>query len=149
MWVATLNDMGIVHSGIRNPNWRGGRTITSHGYVLIRVGKKHHLSDVRGYAYEHRLVAEAKIGRRLIPGEQVHHTDGDKQNNRPENIEVKATTAHHRAEHRKPGSNLKPPDDPNPIVTCECGCGVEFYKYDATNRPRRFVSGHNLKKGGA
>lgn len=43
--------------------WKGGRSIASNGYVLVRVGKKHHLADVRGYAYEHRIVAEQKLGR--------------------------------------------------------------------------------------
>lgn len=54
-----------------NPNWKGGRSIASNGYVLIKVGTGHHLADVRGYAYEHRLVAERKLGRRLLrmPGE--------------------------------------------------------------------------------
>lgn len=43
-------------------NWKGGRSIASNGYMLVRVGLSHHLADVRGYAYEHRLVAEQKIG---------------------------------------------------------------------------------------
>lgn len=48
-------------------NWQGGTT-TDQGYMLIYVGKHHHLADVRGYAYEHRLVAEQMLGRRLEPG---------------------------------------------------------------------------------
>ena len=64
--------------GDKNGMWRGGRTVASNGYVLVRVGIGHHLADVRGYAYEHRLVAEAKFGRRLLRGEVVHHADGDK-----------------------------------------------------------------------
>ena len=76
------------YPGERNPNWRGGRSVASNGYVLIRVDPDHHLADVRGYAYEHRLNAEAKIGRRLRSGEQVHHIDRNKQNNDPSNLEV-------------------------------------------------------------
>lgn len=49
--------------GVDNPNWKGGRTITEHGYVLLRVGSQHHLADVRGYAYEHRIVAERMLNR--------------------------------------------------------------------------------------
>lgn len=60
--------MGTSHYGSANPNWRGGRSVTEHGYVIIHVGIKHHLADVRGYAYEHRLVAEKKVGRRLRKG---------------------------------------------------------------------------------
>lgn len=29
--------MGKVSKGERNPNWRGGRTITPDGYVLLRL----------------------------------------------------------------------------------------------------------------
>jgi hypothetical protein len=47
--------------GPKNGFWKGGKSIASNGYMLIRVGVNHHLSDVRGYAYEHRLVAEQKI----------------------------------------------------------------------------------------
>ena len=69
----------------KNPNWKGGRTVTEHGYVLIKVGVGHHLADVRGYAYEHRLKAEVKLGRRLSPSEIVHHINGDKQDNKLSN----------------------------------------------------------------
>lgn len=32
---------------------------------------------------------------------------------------------------------------PKEIVTCACGCGASFEKFDSKNRPRRYVSGHN------
>lgn len=44
-----------------------GRSIASNGYVLIWVGRDHPLADVRGYAYEHRLVASQTIGRWITP----------------------------------------------------------------------------------
>lgn len=144
-WCAANADFG--RSGPLNPHWKGGRSIASNGYVLIRVGRDHHLSDVRGYAYEHRLVAEMKIGRRLLKGEIVHHIDGDKQNNADENIEIKPSRAHHALEHRVRRTDLRTPEQPNPTVTCECGCGASFQQFDYDGRPRRFVSGHNLRRG--
>lgn len=129
--------------GKENNNWRGGKSIASNGYVIIRVGKHHHLSDVRGYAYEHRMVAEQKLGRRLRDGEQVHHRNGNKQDNRIANIEVMASMAHHRQEHRKPGSNKKLIGQENPMIQCACGCGEWILKFDGSNRPREFVTGHN------
>lgn len=131
--------------GAANSFWKGGRTVTEHGYVLIRVGIDHHLADVRGYAYEHRVVAEEKIGRRLMPNEIVHHVDGNRQNNDPSNLEVMASIAHHGAEHRTPGRVLRNPGEPNLVVRCACGCGGEFLRFDRTGRPRRFISGHNIQ----
>ena len=130
-----------------NPNWKGGRSKTSHGYVLIRVGVGHHLADVRGYAYEHRLVAEEKIGRKLRPGEEVHHLNKDKTDNRPENIEICEGRATHAVHHRISGKRLRMPGEENKPIECRCGCGGLFNKYDRSGRPRLFISGHNLKNG--
>jgi hypothetical protein len=129
--------------GQKNGFWKGGRSTASNGYMLIRVGTDHHLADVRGYAYEHRIVAEQKIGRRLLPGEQVHHIDGNKQNNWPDNLLV-VTAPEHGVCHRKPTSALvRMPGESNPIVLCACGCGTELVRYDQVGRQRRYVSGHN------
>ena len=133
-------------TGSKNSNWKGGRTVASNGYVLVKVGHDHHLADVRGYAYEHRLVAEQILGRRLEPGEQVHHRNADKADNDPTNIEVFASRAVHAVEHRAPTSTLRHPCAPNPVVLCACGCGAAFTKYDRQNRPRRFRSGHNTDR---
>lgn len=130
--------------GSENNNWRGGKSISSHGYVLVRVGKEHHLADVRGYAYEHRLVAEAKLGRRLKKGEIPHHINGNKQDNRPENIEIMASVAHHMNQHRRNSSKRRLAGQKNPMAQCACGCGEWFLKYDDSGRPRSVVSGHNM-----
>lgn len=120
------------------------RTITKHGYVLVWK-PRHHLADIRGYVYEHRLIAEEKIGRELKKGELIHHIDENKQNNDPENIEVLPSIAHHREKHRKKKSNLRLLDEPNRTIQCACGCGIQFKKYDRIGRPRKYISGHNLR----
>lgn len=129
-----------------NPNWKGGRTVTPDGYVLVKVGIDHHLADVRGYAYEHRLVAEQMLGRRLKPGEEVHHGPGGKQENSPGNLTVMATRAEHRKAHRHVERGLRCPGDPNPDVECACGCMQELPRYDPQGRPRRFLPGHNPRE---
>lgn len=129
----------------KSHNNKGG-SIASNGYKLIYVGKEHHLADVRGYAYEHRLVAEIKYGRRLLPKEQVHHKDHDKLNNAPDNLEITKSMKYHRFIHRGKESNLKLPDEENIVIKCLCGCGEAFNKYDDCGRPRVYISGHNPAK---
>jgi len=136
-----MDDTSAFGSQLENhPNWKGGRTVTSHGYVLVKR-PDHPDADSRGYVYEHRLVAEEKLGRRLDSDEHVHHKNGDKQDNSPENIEVYHETEH-RVEHRDEDSNRRKPGEPNPTVECACGCGETFKKYDEWGRPRERVSGH-------
>lgn len=126
----------------RNPNWKGGRSVASNGYVLIKM-PDHPLADVRGYVYEHRLTAEEMLGRALEPGEIPHHKNGNKQDNRPDNIEVYTSIGEHLYHHRNPNSNRRKPGESNPVVKCACGCGRDFPLYDSSGRPRSYVSGHN------
>ena len=130
------------NKGAKNGMWRGGKTLASNGYVLVRVGIDHPMADVRGYAYEHRIIASEKIGRLLKKNEQVHHINGNKIDNRPENLQVISGMAEHRSLHRK-RKDLRPFGENNPLRQCECGCGKWFTAYDSINRPRRYISGHN------
>lgn len=53
----------------------------------------------RGREKTHRLVSEWKIGRKLLPGEVVHHIDGDKHNWHPANLMVLENAKDHFAHH--------------------------------------------------
>lgn len=46
--------------------------------------------------HQHRVVAERKIGRKLMPGEIVHHKDGDGKNNNEDNLSVITQSNHVR-----------------------------------------------------
>ena len=58
-----------------------------HGYVLVKA-PAHHPRAKKGWIREHILVMEDKLGRHLEAGEQVHHVNGVKDDNRPENLEL-------------------------------------------------------------
>ncbi len=47
----------------------------------------------------HRTVAEEMLGRELLPGEVVHHINGDKRDNRVENLIVFSSQAEHARVH--------------------------------------------------
>lgn len=49
----------------------------------------------------HRVIAEQKLGRPLVAGEIVHHKDGDKWNNNPDNLEIMTQAEHVRIHNRQ------------------------------------------------
>lgn len=73
---------------------------TKEGYKQIFSP---HSSSARknGYAPEHRVKAEKKLGRALGPDEIVHHIDGNKRNNRMRNLQVMTRGEHWRIHHPK------------------------------------------------
>jgi HNH endonuclease len=60
---------------------------TTHGYVIIRV-PGHPNARKDGNIGEHRYVMAEVLGRPLFPGENVHHINGIRDDNRPENLEL-------------------------------------------------------------
>ena len=92
-----------------SPNWRGGRHITSKGYVRI-YAPDHPTHNSKGYVMEQRLVMEQMLGRPLLRTEHVHHLNGIRDDNRPANLELWK---------RKDPTGVRPHQDQH-CPTCTC-----------------------------
>lgn len=84
--------------------WKGGRYQTRLGYIMVSL---HTLPEQEQtlfapmavvsqgrYLPEHRLVVARQVGRALLPEESVHHRNGIKDDNRPENLELHTAESH-------------------------------------------------------
>jgi outer membrane cobalamin receptor len=106
-------------SGASSPNFHGGKYIDDKGYVRILMPE--HPKNIRGYAYEHRLLMEKYLGRFLEAWETVHHINEIKEDNRLDNLflcshsehsalhkEGAKSTLAHKNKMREVVSNTKP-----------------------------------------
>lgn len=78
--------------GRRNGKWVpvGTRRETLHGYIKVKI------DEPNVWLYEHRHVMQQTLGRDLRSDEHVHHKNGRKDDNRPENLVAMPQHAHNR-----------------------------------------------------
>ena len=88
--------------------YRRNRLISGDGRWMIPVPDGYKGKSYIGgrYVYEHRYLMEQKIGRLLRPGEVIHHKNGDKLDNRMENLEIKGHREHVRDHGFEQGSQV-------------------------------------------
>lgn len=85
------------NKGEQSIRFKGRYKRPTNGYIYV-WSPNHPNTTVRKYMLEHRLVMEKKIGRLLTKKEIVHHLNGIREDNRPENLALLSNQAEHRKE---------------------------------------------------
>lgn len=96
---------------------KGKVSVGDYDYAIV---PDHPNRNKNNYVFYHRVVMENLLGRLLTEDEVVHHKNGNKKDNRPENLEVMTREEHtrlHASRHGKKMVKLK----------CPC-CGKIFVR---------------------
>ena len=88
-----------INASEKNPHWKGGKIIDSHGYVHIHI--PNHPYAINGYTKLSRLIMEQILSRYLRPGEIIHHKNETKDDNRPENLQLFSSQGEHTSYHNR------------------------------------------------
>lgn len=110
-----------------NGHWQGGRHTRPDGYITIRVNGRPKM--------EHRHVMEQYLGRKLKQSELVHHENGDRTDNRIENLRLCTASTHMK--HHNPHGPL-----PREVKRVCVICGATFN----TRRHQQKVCSATCKK---
>jgi len=85
------------YRGELHASWKGGKVKHIRGYCCVQAPD--HPKNNHGYVLEHVLVMEQAIGGFLPDGAIVHHKNGNKKDNRIENLQLFENIAEHLHAH--------------------------------------------------
>lgn len=95
-----MKKYGLEYKHTRAKNYK---TVSGGGYIMMLVHKGYPGANPSGYVLEHRYVMAQHLGRLLERWELVHHINGDRKDNRLENLII-LTAKQHMNEHDGPRS---------------------------------------------
>lgn len=73
--------------------WKVEKLVSCGNYTYAVV-KNHPKATKHGYVYHHRIVIENHIGRQLEDHEVIHHLNGDRKDNRVDNLILMTNSEH-------------------------------------------------------
>lgn len=80
-----IRDYSVANKIVQRKHRGYRRVLLASGYVVLTI-PGHRLAGKSGLVYEHRLVWEESHGMPLPKGWVVHHMNGNRADNRPENL---------------------------------------------------------------
>ena len=87
--------------GSKARNWKGGRFVEPHGYVMI-YAPGHPRANGNRYVREHILIAEKTLGKPLPINAVVHHHNENMSDNiTPGNLVICQDRAYHKLLHQR------------------------------------------------
>ena len=123
-----------------------GRLTDKDGYIRLQGPPytDHHRYTTGG-VYEHILVAEKTVGRKILVDEHVHHLNGVKHDNRPENLQVMPAADHARTHSDTKRLHLdtakcKFVPEPAKVVSVEDAGVIDVYDLVMADPHRNFVA---------
>lgn len=101
-----MEPVEVIRARVKGPNapwWKGGSMVNDNGYRVVIAPDDFPFRDMLGRnnrIREHRMIYALHIGRSLRRAEVVHHINGDRLDNRIENLGLFSSHAEHMRHHQ-------------------------------------------------
>jgi len=114
--------------GAANPMWKGGRQISSTGYVMILM-RDYPRASTKGLVAEHILMAEQTLGKQLPKTADVHHVNENRADNSKGNLVICQSRKYHILLHMRMKS-MKATGRPDMHCCSECKTWLSWDKFN-------------------